>query len=70
LRPIDGIFRAAEMLGCKWQDVWPRFSEMPANLLGLKNELSVGQPANFCLLKDNNQNELVDLQVCTQGNFA
>jgi N-acetylglucosamine-6-phosphate deacetylase len=70
LRPIDGIFRAAEMLGCKWQDVWPRFSEMPANLLGLKNELSVGQPANFCLLKDNNQNELVDLQVCAQGNFA
>lgn len=51
LRPIDGVFRAAKMLGCPWQDVWARFSQTPAELIGLKNELAVGQPADFCVLK-------------------
>jgi N-acetylglucosamine-6-phosphate deacetylase len=34
LRPIDGIFRAAEMLRCSWRDVWPRYSHVPASLVG------------------------------------
>ena len=51
LRPIDGIFRSAQMLGSEWQEVWPRFSTAPAKLLGLKNDLAVGEPADFCLLQ-------------------
>ena len=59
LRPIDGIFRAAQMLGCPWQDVWARFSQAPAALMGLRNELAVGQPADFCVLKVR-ENQLID----------
>ncbi len=50
LRPIDGVLRAAQMLGCPWQKVWRRYSETPAKLMGLRSELRVGGPANFCLL--------------------
>ena len=51
LRPIEGVFRAAEMLGCSWQEVWPRFSQVPAGLMSLPCELQVQQPADFCLLR-------------------
>jgi len=63
LRPIDGIFRAAEMLNCPWQEVWPRFSETPAKLLGLAHGLEVGMPANFCLLKLDAENRLGELRL-------
>src|SRR5262249_42269988 len=52
LRPIDGVQRAAEMLGRTWQEVWSTFSSVPAKFIGLSNELQVGQPADFCLLTD------------------
>jgi len=51
LRPVEGVFRAAEMLGCPWQEAWLRFSEAPARLLGLPSGLAVGEPADFCLVK-------------------
>ncbi len=54
LRPIDGIFRAAKMLGCPWQQ-------------GLRNELAVGQPADFCVVKVVGENQLVDLQTYANG---
>ena len=63
LRPMDGVFRAAQMLGCTWQEVWARFSEAPAKLMGLRNELAVGEPADFCLLKVAGENQLLDMQV-------
>lgn len=63
LKPIDGIFRAAEMLNCSWREVWPRFSEQPAQLVGLKNNLAVGNPANFCTLKITGENRLEELKV-------
>ena len=63
LRPIDGIFRAAEMLNCSWREVWPRFSEQPAQLVGLKNNLAVGNSANFCSLKIAGENQLEELKV-------
>jgi N-acetylglucosamine-6-phosphate deacetylase len=62
LRPIEGVFRAAQMLGYPWQEAWPRFSEIPAKFMGLHNELAVGQPADFCVLKVVGDNQLVDLQ--------
>lgn len=51
LRPIDGVWRAAEMLGCRWQEVWDRFSVGPARLVGREHGLAVGRPACFCLLR-------------------
>jgi N-acetylglucosamine-6-phosphate deacetylase len=63
LKPIDGIFRAAEMLDCSWQEVWPGFSERPAQWVGLKNDLTVGSPAYFCVLKTSNGNRLQDWKI-------
>ena len=66
LRPPDGVFRAAEMLKCPWQETWTRFSVSPAKFMGLRNELAVGEPTNFCVLKIAGQNQFVDLQVFTR----
>lgn len=51
LRPIDGVFRAAEMLNVPWQQTWQRAAEAPARFMGLKNEIAVGLPANFCIIR-------------------
>ena len=67
LRPVDGVLRAAEMLGRPWQEVWPRFSITPGRLMGLPNELEVGEPADFCLLKINAENQLHDLTTYIHG---
>lgn len=62
LRPIDGVFRAAQMLGTSWQEIWPRFSEKPAQLMGFANGLQTGAPANFCLLELGAQGRLAELR--------
>ena len=49
LTPIDGVFRAAKMLNCPWQDCWSRFSEMPGRFIGFRNELRVGLNS-FCVV--------------------
>ena len=51
LRPADGVFRAARMLGKSWREVWHHFSEQPAHLMGWPAPLAVGQPAVFCELR-------------------
>jgi N-acetylglucosamine-6-phosphate deacetylase len=63
LRPIDAISRAARMLRCPWQQVWPRFSEIPARLLGLNSGLAVGQSAAFCLIHNDKNNEIDEIHV-------
>jgi N-acetylglucosamine-6-phosphate deacetylase len=35
LRPVEGVFRAATMLGRPWQQVWDHFSVVPARFMGL-----------------------------------
>ena len=67
LRPIDGIVRAAEMLNCPWQEVWPGFTDEPARLMGFKTGLEVGLPANFCVLKVD-QDRIVNSQTYFYGN--
>jgi N-acetylglucosamine-6-phosphate deacetylase len=62
LRPVDGVFRAAQMLGCPWQTIWQRFSEAPAKRMGLWHGLAEGQPADFCLLRTAGEN-LLELRV-------
>ncbi len=70
LRPIDGVFRAAKMLGCSWRETWPRFSEVPAKWMGLPCELAAGNPADFCLLKVTPENQLKSLEVFSNGAAA
>jgi N-acetylglucosamine-6-phosphate deacetylase len=53
LRPVDGVLRAVEMLQCPWPEVWRRFSETPAKLLGCWRELAVGERATFCVVREN-----------------
>jgi N-acetylglucosamine-6-phosphate deacetylase len=70
LKPIDGVIRAAEMLRSPWQDVWHRFSEAPAAFMGIRNELVVGQPADFCLLKSSGNAAIPEIQVYKAGNSS
>lgn len=67
LQPIDGIFRAAEMLRCNWREVWPRFSHTPASVAGLQSGLTVGAPADFCLLEVTEENVLEELHLYING---
>jgi N-acetylglucosamine-6-phosphate deacetylase len=70
LRPIDGITRAAEMLGCDWQAVWDRLARAPRELMGCPQDLSGGQPANFCLLKATTANQFSALKLFLHGELA
>lgn len=70
LRPIDGILRAARMLGCSWREVWPRFSETPANWMGLPGGLVQGAPADFCVLTISDDNQLKEMKVFANGAVA
>ena len=67
LRPIDGVFRAAAMLGCSWQQTWDYFAKQPASLLKRANELAVGAPADFCLLRFSDEQQLSGLSVYVEG---
>jgi len=67
LRPIDGVFRAAQMLDCSWQETWGRFSERPAKFMGLRNELAISQPANFCLVKVSDEKRIDSVEVFVRG---
>lgn len=67
LRPVDGVFRAAQMLGCAWQEAWVRYSDHPARLMGFEAGLQAGAPADFCLVRVGPQNRLVELQVVHRG---
>ncbi len=63
LRPSDGVFRAAEMLRCDWQDAWRRFSETPARFMGWESGLAPGRPAHFCALRLTEAGRLAELSV-------
>jgi N-acetylglucosamine-6-phosphate deacetylase len=69
LRPIEAVFRAAEMLHCPWQEVWPRYSDAPARLMGsLRGELKVGKAASFCTLEIRPPNQLDSIRTFIRGN--
>jgi N-acetylglucosamine-6-phosphate deacetylase len=67
LRPIDGVLRAAGMLGAPWQAAWKRFSDGPARWLGLRSGLAAGQRADFCLIKASDTGSLEALRVFAGG---
>jgi N-acetylglucosamine-6-phosphate deacetylase len=69
LRPLEGVMRAASMLHGSWQEAWWRYSDLPRQHLGLATDLAVGQPADFCLLKTD-ENRLVSGKLFLQGEEA
>lgn len=68
LRPVDGVFRAARMLNGRWQESWTRLSETPARLMNLPVGLSVGVPADFCIVRTVGENQLEELRTFSAGN--
>jgi N-acetylglucosamine-6-phosphate deacetylase len=67
LRPIDGVFRAAEMLGRDWRDTWDGFSIYPAKFMGIGVGLTPGRPADFCLVQTDEAGRLESLRVFSRG---
>jgi N-acetylglucosamine-6-phosphate deacetylase len=52
LRPLEGVFRAAEMLACSWRDVWDRYTVQPRRMMGLDTaQIEPDKPASFCVLR-------------------
>jgi N-acetylglucosamine-6-phosphate deacetylase len=66
LKPKDGVFRAAAMTNCPWQEAWSRFSETPARLMGLRCELAAGARATFCVVRTTSGNSF-DVQTIGNG---
>jgi N-acetylglucosamine-6-phosphate deacetylase len=67
LKPVDGILRAARMLGKSWREVWPHFAQRPAELMGLRNEIAAGQPADFCIITENADGALREARLPDAG---
>lgn len=67
LRPVEGVFRAARMLGCTWQEVWRRYALAPCDWLDLSNGIAVGQRADFVLLRVSPREELEGLRAFVGG---
>ncbi len=67
LKPVDGILRAARMLGKSWREVWPHFAQRPAELMGLRNEIAAGQPADFCIITENADGTLREARLPDAG---
>ncbi len=65
LQPCDGVFRAAQILNCSWQEAWSRSARNPARLMGLSVGLQAGCAADFCILKFDGENRLSELKVAT-----
>jgi len=67
LRPIDGILRSMKMLNCEWQKVWERYSELPADFVGIKHGIHKNRKADFVIIRtSNNTPEPVEIVVSGQ----
>ena len=67
LSPFEGIRRASEMLRVSWTEVWQRFSEIPAAMIGATAKLEVGAPADFCVLEESERLGLQLREVYARG---
>jgi N-acetylglucosamine-6-phosphate deacetylase len=70
LRPIDGIRRAALMLGKPWSTVWPSFCQVPAHLMNLATGLEPGATADFCLIQVDAQGRPDPMTTWTRGQIV
>jgi N-acetylglucosamine-6-phosphate deacetylase len=71
LRPIDGVFCAARMLGCSWRETWMGFSDRPAQHMGLAQDLECGAKADLCLVRvqggEDEVGELTEMRLFRAG---
>jgi N-acetylglucosamine-6-phosphate deacetylase len=67
LSPIDGVFRAARMIGRDWRGAWDGFSTCPAKFVGISGGLTMGCPADFCLVQTDEGGGLESLRVFSRG---
>jgi N-acetylglucosamine-6-phosphate deacetylase len=67
LQPIEGVFRAAHMLGCEWRATWDALSVVPAKFMGLGAGLAKDRPAHFCLVESDEAGQLKSLRVFVRG---
>jgi len=67
LQPIDGVFRAARMLGRDWRRAWDGFAIYPAKFMGIRGGLTLGCPADFCLAKTDEVGRVESLRVFSRG---
>jgi N-acetylglucosamine-6-phosphate deacetylase len=67
LRAFEGIFRAAQMLGRPWQEVWDHGARAAAGLVGLSAELAPGARADFCVLRFKPGADLPDIEAYLNG---
>jgi N-acetylglucosamine-6-phosphate deacetylase len=67
VRPIDAIRRAAAMLNQPWQQGWARYSTNPAALVNLPQALLPGEPAEFCLVREDDGGAIREVRTCWQG---
>src|SRR5262249_33758729 len=66
LQPLEGVRRAAAMLGRHWRNVWDCFSRRPAQFMGWSSELTAGAPAQFCLVTTDAEDQLSDVRtICS-----
>jgi len=63
LAPIEGIRRAAAMLRVSPVDVWPYFSTQPADFVGLPPALTIGAPADYCLLHNEAKGTRIEIHL-------
>lgn len=61
LTPRQGVARAKEMLGCRWQEAWFRFSEGPARVVGQRNSLEPGQRVEDVFVMQDGGNSLMPI---------
>ncbi len=70
LAPIEGVFRAAEMLELDWREIWAGFSDRPAYLMGFRHALAAGESTPFCVLRVAEPNRLESVEVIDPGKQA
>lgn len=63
LRPVDAVFKAAEMLNTDWLSVWQHYSSIPKQLLGDEFRIQPGAQAGFCLVDCTSDNRPVRIQL-------
>src|SRR5262249_30003317 len=67
LRPMEGVARAARMLGCSWRDAWDRLSEIPARWMELPAGLAVGSVADLFWVRSADGIRMASWQVIGRG---
>ncbi|MBM3821875.1 MAG: N-acetylglucosamine-6-phosphate deacetylase [Verrucomicrobia bacterium] len=67
LTPVEGVRRAAMMLRGSWQEAWERFSTLPARWMGLDLGFGPSPRADFCLVRADGDNAILEVEVFRKG---